>query len=261
LCSSEAVQGNDAVFVAREELNGTLVLATSRFADNPPRCSPKTGGGGLSRMLLSIAGKGPVRRNDEINQQGSATYSRKPSPNAILAYLAITDQECGTFLIPVSSGGQVDLTFKTPQRSDIRNSDLMRDRRLHADLRLENTTMHNPQRKPPLTIDSQTAWKSLQNQLRKGKHRFSTNDAVIQQIGEDRELLRAALTEVGDKYAERLKDGSIHDIDGRGHIWALLNIDIGHPELMEEEQEKIAKQRFHEDKKRNSSGDLPPDTV
>jgi hypothetical protein len=39
LCSSEAVLDQDGIFIAREELNGTLVLATSRFATNQPKPS------------------------------------------------------------------------------------------------------------------------------------------------------------------------------------------------------------------------------
>lgn len=80
------------LFIAREEINGTLVLARSQKDGNSIRTS-------------------------------------------IAAYLTITDQQSGTFLIPVSAAGQIELTLKTPQRSDMGNSNLMNDRKLCAKLK------------------------------------------------------------------------------------------------------------------------------
>ena len=78
-------------FVARESLNGTLVLA-QRDADSTIR---------------------------------------------VLAYLTITDQQCGTFLLPVDREGRLEITFKMRLRSDLLNSAMMGDRVLAGTLGLE----------------------------------------------------------------------------------------------------------------------------
>lgn len=82
-------EGRNTLFVGRESLNGTLVVA-----------------------------------------KGLATHA------TIVAYLTISDARSGTFLVPVSEQGRVDVLLRTPTRSDIVNSEYMADRKLSATLRL-----------------------------------------------------------------------------------------------------------------------------
>ena len=82
------------VFVAREELNGTLLLAAVKGAS----CT-------------------------------------------LLAYLTISDQQCGTLLLKVDGEGFVDMTLKTPLRGDSVNSAMLDDRHLRFQIPLGDDTM------------------------------------------------------------------------------------------------------------------------
>ena len=78
-------------FVARESLNGTLVLA---------------------------------------QREGDST-------TRVLAYLTITDQQCGIFLLPVARDGRLKISSKMRLRSDLLNSAMMEDRVLVGTLGFE----------------------------------------------------------------------------------------------------------------------------
>jgi Heterokaryon incompatibility protein (HET) len=82
------------LFVAREDLNGTLVLA--------------------------------LKRRKSVH---------------VVAYLTVTDQQSGTFLIRTDEDGQVDLLLKTPQRSDYICSALLGDRNLRVQVKVEKDSM------------------------------------------------------------------------------------------------------------------------
>jgi hypothetical protein len=83
----------NSLFIGREELNGTLVLAALNDVDSKIQAS-------------------------------------------IIAYLTITDNQSGTFLIPADLEGKVHITFQTPQRSDMGDCEMSNDRHLRAQLRL-----------------------------------------------------------------------------------------------------------------------------
>ena len=55
----------------------------------------------------------------------------------ILGYLALSDNQCGSFLIPTSSEGDISIMLVPPQRSDAVNSALMPRRALTAKVGLE----------------------------------------------------------------------------------------------------------------------------
>ena len=81
--------------VAREDLNGTLVLATP------------LGGGNFE----------------------------------VISYLTVTDQQSGTHLIKVDKDGELNMTFRTPLRSDIVNSVGMDDRTMKGKVALEEKSV------------------------------------------------------------------------------------------------------------------------
>jgi hypothetical protein len=203
VCPSTAIRDREALFIAREELNGTLVLAR--------------------------------RREEDSSNQTS-----------IVAYLTLTDQQSGTFLIPVSPEGQITLMLKTPQRSDIVNSKLQSDRQLRANLTFaeDNTTARTPGPESPLVLDSPQAFKQLL--ARAGHSGFGTNDAVIQTVGEEvsTTLLRELVT--------RMELGSEKSFERDGKGKAPLKIDIGHPELVPEEQQDAERVRYHAGLRRSS---------
>lgn len=82
-----------ALCVAREQLNGTLVLAA-------------------------------LCENSEPEQISMAA--------TIIAYLTISDHQSGTFILPTDHDGNIDITFKTPRRRDIIVSEIQNDRRLRT---------------------------------------------------------------------------------------------------------------------------------
>ena len=85
------------LFVAREGLNGTLVLAT--------------------------------KRNEFTH---------------IVAYLSLTDNECGTLLIKVDEQGKIEMSFNTPRRSDMGFSfrgGYMGDRELRTTIELKRNSL------------------------------------------------------------------------------------------------------------------------
>ena len=84
--------------------------------------------------------------------QKSRCHSNNTS---IASYLTISDQQSGTFLLPVSDSGEIKLLLSTPQRSDMANSDLMVDRSLSANLGfLDNDLAGDPQLLLDVVVDS-----------------------------------------------------------------------------------------------------------
>ena len=88
-----------ALCVAREQLNGTLVLAA-------------------------------LCENSEPEQI--------PIAATIIAYLTICDHQSGTFLLPTDHDGNIDIIFKTPRRRDIVLSENQNDRHLRTRVYLED---------------------------------------------------------------------------------------------------------------------------
>lgn len=88
------------LIVAREETNGTLVLAAL--------CSETSPSG--EELTASI----------------------------IVAYLTISDHQCDTFLIPTDEEGNLEVIFKTPKRRDILNGYTQHDRRLRTQVTLDS---------------------------------------------------------------------------------------------------------------------------
>jgi hypothetical protein len=82
------------VFVAREDLNGTLVLA-----------------------------------------------SKTETGYSLIAYLTITDQQCGTMLLKLNAKGCVDMTLITPLRGDVFHSVMLRNRTLLLQIPLEENSV------------------------------------------------------------------------------------------------------------------------
>ena len=91
LCPTSIVPS--ALCVAREQLNGTLVLAA-------------------------------LTENSEPEQI--------PIAATIIAYLTISDHQSGTFLLPTDDDGHIDIILKTPRRRDIVVSEIQNDRRLRT---------------------------------------------------------------------------------------------------------------------------------
>jgi hypothetical protein len=85
--------------VAREQLNGTLVLAA-------------------------------LCENSESEQI--------PVAAIIIAYLTICDHQSGTLLLPTDQDGNIDVIFETPGRRDIVNSEIQNDRRLRTKVFLKD---------------------------------------------------------------------------------------------------------------------------
>lgn len=215
VCSAAAMVDLDSIHVAREQLNGTLVLAK------------------------------PTSENTLLEK------SEGTVPTNILAYLTITDQECGTFLLPVSPQGELNLDFKTPQRPDIINSNLSRDRKLSALLKLEDSSAAveelpiSVHQEMPLIIGCELSWEVFKRKLELGKIELTSNNTAVQQIGEDRSLLRDTLMELCKRLKIDETDGSLFERDGRGHLKSLLEIDIGHLELIDQQTEVANKKRFN----------------
>ncbi|KAF4631751.1 hypothetical protein G7Y89_g6380 [Cudoniella acicularis] len=141
----------------------------------------------------------------------------------ILAYLAITNQEWGTFLLPVSPQGELNLEFKTPQRPDIVNSGFYR----HWKLAIYPW--------PQIFLEVFTRKVEL------GKIKLTSNDDAVEHVGENRSLVTDVLKELCKRLEIDRADGSSSARDGRGDLKSLLDIDIGHPELIDQQTEEANK--------------------
>lgn len=70
---------------------------------------------------------------------GTVVIAKESTYSSIAAYLTISDLRSGTFLVPVSEDGQIDVLLRTTLRSDITNSQYMADRKLSALVQLVDT--------------------------------------------------------------------------------------------------------------------------
>jgi hypothetical protein len=199
----------DTLFVAREEQNGTLVLA--------------------------------IMKPD-------STYL-----TSIIAYLTLTDQQCGTFLIPVSSNGDINIVLRTPQRSDIQLSNTLADRRLRAHLKFTGNlganrggsvnASHLIFGRPGGEADKA---KQLGQLAKYFKSAGENNDEALETIEETLDIFRTIAGSLLQRMNSQL--GQI----GGSQASDPLTIDIGHPELISPEQEKALKVRRLAGKRRGS---------
>lgn len=184
ICPKSVIQDVGALYIGREELNGTLVVAKDRTLP-------------------------------------------------IVAYLVISDQRSGTFLIPVSQTGQVEILVQTPTRSDVGNREVTRDRKLSAQLQLVNPSAIIADCGGPKMLWNST--RALRAFINSGSE--ITNDAVITPSEQyiEVELLR----ELVQRKFETLPADRRFDRGWPGLGSTALKIDIGHPDLIPEELDAV----------------------
>lgn len=191
-------EGRNTLFVGRESLNGTLVVA-----------------------------------------KGLATHA------SIVAYLAISDARSGTFLVPVSEQGRVDVLLRTPMRSDIVNSEYMADRKLSATLRLvylelifaaENAAAAGPEgrRRGPSAAALEAYAASTAER---------GNEALVQTIGDHRTVIGSLLGGLANRRG-LATSRHFYERESPGLGGSALEIDIGHPELVSGEQDVESRRRM-----------------
>jgi hypothetical protein len=154
----------NSLFVGREDLNGTLVLAALSDEDSTIQAS-------------------------------------------IIAYLTITDNRSGTFLIPADSEGKVHITFQTPQRSDMGNREMSNDRHLRAQLCLGKEAIAGS----TLPYNKINRFLSIAS-----NHQIVDVDSEVDSEDATISILRETIARKQGRF-ERLPD--------------YLTIDIGHPRL------------------------------
>ncbi len=184
ICPLSVMEGGGALFVAREGLNGTLVIA-KKSMDSLPK---------------------------------------------IAAYLTISDIRSGTFLVPVSEDGQVNVLLKTPQRSDIVNSRYMADRKLCATVQLvdfEVIAAESGDRRDPWGQPLEALVAYLASTAER------ENEELVQAIGDHRSVIGGILGDLADR-RESPGHRELYDREWLGFGVSALQIDIGHPELVPE---------------------------
>jgi hypothetical protein len=127
-----------------------------------------------------------------------------PVAAIIIAYLTISDHQCGTFLLSTDQDGNIDIIFKTPGRRDIVVTDIQNDRRLTTKVFLNDRIFP-----PSNTYSNKNSFLVLQTNLR-----------AVEDCTTETEHMGAQL----DETERRLATGSLGKI-------GLLDLDIGHPEL------------------------------
>jgi heterokaryon incompatibility protein (HET) len=195
VCDRSIFTAGPAPFVAREELNGTLVLA------------------------------------EYVNETAGAMK--------IISYLTVSDQQCGTYLVPCSEDGQILLTFKTPQRSDMGNSDFMCMRELRASIQFLDNPHDTEESSPGSALILQTAEDAVRLFGSWGVSVLQDNNSIIRQIGDLRTHIFENLAEI-----VRRREAQGQNTDGR-HATP-INIDLLHPELVSREQDDEDRRVFHE---------------
>ncbi|KAH8596238.1 heterokaryon incompatibility protein-domain-containing protein [Bisporella sp. PMI_857] len=144
-------------------------------------------------------------------------------PAHIAAYLTISDHQSGTYLLPVSATGDIDLTLPTPQRSDILIG-FHCDRYLRAKLLLGPVGLEDPthvRQQPYEGVGDAVEFLGIQ-----------PNDKII--ICSEESYCLEALTRVAEM--ERPKD----PFDRRSTLPP--EIDIGHPNLISPEENARSKE-------------------
>jgi hypothetical protein len=210
ICASKPFTDEPPLFIAREGLNGALVLA--RHAKNV---------------------------------SDAAT---------VVSYLTISDQQSGTFLIPVSNDGQILLTLKTPQRSDVLNAELMADRELRASVKF----MNNRQSAEETALGSVFVFESRQELP-------SISHVIAEWFYQDNNLAIQSSSDHQTITAEMLRELLKRKIGGRETMFdrdgkSAVDIDIGHPELVSKDQENTDRRTFHRLLRRSSMSTIE-DTI
>lgn len=190
ICPSNVLRKGRSLFIAREKLNGTLV----------------------------VAGRPEGSRNGTV----------------IEAYLTISDHQCGTYLIPVDESGLIDIRLRTPQRSDMLNSNYMVDRELRASVVLLSS-QYRSNDFPEASTRIVTSTKALNDWAdRQPELEFPGNDEAIDNVNEESNFLLKRL-------AQLLSTRTGADMFNTGGVRGRtpLNIDIGHPQLVPQGQEQV----------------------
>jgi Heterokaryon incompatibility protein (HET)/MYND finger len=191
LCPSGA--SVSALFVGREEMNGTLVLA---MLDSD--CE-----------TIHI---GTTARLGEVSDTFSAI---------IIGYLTISDHQSGTFLVQVDPQGSIDMSFETPIRGDILNSEYHNNRFLRCTLGLEDKVI-------PGSAKTYNDWESARAMT------VQPNDDLIRQYDPPRQALADNL--------EKLLRRSPDDFSRRKEF---IDIDVGQPLVEARAQESSKRLRLN----------------
>ncbi|KAK3367809.1 hypothetical protein B0H63DRAFT_535911 [Podospora didyma] len=149
--------------------------------------------------ICSLSALAPGNRGSETPFMGresldrSFVIARKSTRGlAIIAYLAINNVRSGTFVVPVSKDGHVDILLRTPMRSDILNSEFLPDRKLSAIVRL-------------IDIEVFAAESGNQEGLRAALEAYLAStaepevEALVQIIGDHRTIIGSILIEFNDR--------------------------------------------------------------